>query len=62
MGGSLSSFTSTSPYLVALILKKNSVSLATIYILMKISRVYIRKEFLIGLIVFKYFFNMAKTA
>jgi len=49
-------------YLGALILKKTSVSLTTIYILMNISRVYIKKEFLISLIVFKYFFNMKKTA
>jgi hypothetical protein len=62
MGGSLSSFTSTSSYFDALILKKTSVSLATIYILMNFSQLYIRKEFLIGLIVFKYIFNTAKTA
>jgi hypothetical protein len=62
MGGCLSSFTSKSSYFDALILTKTSVSLATIYILMNFSRVYIRKKFLIGPIVFKYIFNMAKTA
>jgi len=62
MCGFLSPVTSTSSYRDALLLNKTSVSLATIYILANISRVYNKKDSLRSLIVFKYFFNMAKMA